>query len=111
VNGMSPGILVEGRGRVSLETELTPEQERDALIDRYRDVSDELSATRDTVASVNDYASSQNVFLVQPDARWGGNMTTNMLQGLYDRQSALAADSASLEDDARREGVAPGALR
>ena len=110
-NGMSPGVLVEGRGRVNVETELAPEERRQALIDRYRDVSAELAATQDTVASVNDYATSQNVSLIQPDARWGGNMTTNMLQSLRDRRASLSADSASLEDDARLEGVAPGALR
>ena len=110
VNGLPPGILVEGRGRVRVENELTPEEYREALVDRYRDVSDELAQTLNTIELIRAYGASRNIALLQPDLRWGGNLTTNMQRGLYSRESALAGEANSVEDAARKAGLAPAAL-
>lgn len=109
-NDMPPGILVEGRGRVSAETPLTPEQQEAALLDRYQSLSDDLADTQYTVAAMHAVAASERMTLLQPDARWGGNMTTNLLQGLYDHQSELQSQLSAIQDQARSMGLGTEAL-
>lgn len=110
-HGMTPGILVEGRGRVSLVPSLTPEQQQAALLDQYTSLSDELAQTQATIAAMHAEAASRRETLLQPDARWGGNMTTNLLQTLYNRESELQSELSSIEDELRSTGLEPEALR
>lgn len=110
-NGMPPGILVQGRGRVSIEKPLTPEQQQESLIDRYRSLSDDLAQAQATIASMHADTASRRMTLLQPDSRWGGNMTTNLLQGLYGRESALQSELSAIEDEARSSGLAAEQLR
>lgn len=105
VNGMPPGILVEGRGLVSAETPLTPQQQEEALVDRYQSLLDQLSDTRLTIATMQADTASKGATLLQPDARWGGNMTTNLLQGLYDQQNAFESEISATEDQMRHAGL------
>jgi hypothetical protein len=44
--------------------------------------------------------------LLQPDPRWGGSPTTNLLQDLYRQQSALSDQIDATQDEMRRIGVA-----
>jgi len=104
-NGMQPGILVEGRGRVSAEIPLTPAQQRAALVEAYRDLSDELAQTQDTVGAMQSDAASRSITLIQPDSRWGGNLTTNMQQNLYNRQSELQSQISAIQDQAQASGA------
>jgi len=104
-NGMPPGILVEGRGRVSAETPATPEQQARALAEHYDSLSDQLADTRLTIDSMHADAAFQGATLLQPHARWGGNMTTNLLENLYDQQSALESEISATEDQLRRAGL------
>ena len=111
VNGLPPGILVEGRGRAVLETRLTPQEQEENLADRYRSFSDALAETQATIASMQADAASRRMSLVQPDPRWGGNMTTNLLQGLYEKQNALQSELNAIQDEARTSGLATSELR
>lgn len=109
--GMLPGILVAGRGRVSAEIPLTPGQQQAALLDRYVGLSDDLADTQDTVAVMHAAAASARMTLLQPDVRWGGNMTTNLLGSLYDHQSDLQSQLSDIQDQARNMGLQIEALR
>ena len=104
-NGMPPGILVEGRGRVSPEVPLTPKEQQAALLDQYRDLSADLEQTQGTVAAMDSDAASRAIVLIQPDSRWGGNMTTNMQQNLYNQESDLQSRISAIQDEARTSGV------
>ena len=104
-NGMPPGILVEGRGRVSAEVAMTPKQQLAALVDQYRDLSADLEQTQGTVAAMDSDAVSRAIVLIQPDSRWGGNMTTNMQQNLYNQESELQSQISAIQDEARTSGV------
>jgi len=104
-NGIPPGILVEGRGRVSAETPATPEEQAQALVEHYQSLSDQLADTRLTIASMHADAASQGATLLQPQARWGGNMTTNLLQNLYNQQGALQSEMSATEDRMRHAAL------
>jgi hypothetical protein len=105
VNDMPPGILVEGRGLVSPETPLTPEQQKEALVERYEDLAGQLEETQITLNSMNEDADALHATLLQPDPRWGGNMTTNLLQALYQRQDELKNQIDATQDELRRAGI------
>lgn len=104
-NGMAPGVLVEGRGRVSAELPLTPEEQQAALLNRYRDLSDASAQTQDTLTSMQADAVSQDMTLIQPHSQWGGNLTTNMQQNLYDGQSELENQISAIQDQAQATGA------
>ena len=110
-NGLPPGILVEGRGRVSLETPPTPQPQRADLLSQYQSLSDELAEIQETVSAMQVTADAARMTLLQPEARWGGNMTTNFLQGAYNRQSELHSQLSEIEDEARTSGIGTEALR
>jgi len=103
--GLPPGILVEGRGLVSPEAPLTQEQQRAALLEAYSDLSDQLAESQDTVAAMNSDAASRRITLSQPNARWGGNLTANMQQSLYNQQSELQSQISAIQDQAQTLGV------
>lgn len=105
VNDMPPGILVEGRGLVSPEIPLTPEQQNEVLVERYNDLAGQLEETQIIVDSMREDANAHHETLLQPDPRWGGNMTTNLLQNLYQRQDDLGAQIDATQDELKRAGV------
>lgn len=96
-NGMAPGILVDGRGRVNPYVPLSPDKQRAQLEAQLSDFSSELAGTQDTVSAMNSDAASQNIALLQPDSKWGGNLTTNMQQNIYDRQSDLQSQIDAIQ--------------
>jgi hypothetical protein len=105
LNGMPPGILVEGVGLASVETPLTPQQQDEALVARYQSLLDQLGETRSTISAMHADVASQGATLQQPDARWGGNLTTNLLEDLYNRQSTAENEISAAEDEIRRAGL------
>jgi hypothetical protein len=105
VNDMPPGILVEGRGLVSAEAPLTAEQQREALVDRYENLTGQLAETQSTVAAMQAAAAAQHQTLLEPDPRWGGSLTANLLQNLYQQQSDLAGQLDATQDEMRRAGI------
>jgi hypothetical protein len=104
-NGLPPGVLVEGRGRVSSETPLTPEQQEKALVERYESLSTQLSDTQQTIVAMHEDVASQGATLLPANARWGGNMTTNLLENLRGQQSALESELSATEDQMRSVGL------
>lgn len=104
VNDMPPGILVEGRGLVSPETPWTPEQQKEALVERYEDLAGQLEETV-VLQSMREDADAHQETLLQPDPRWGGNLTTNLLQNLYQRRDDLGAQIDATQDELKRAGM------
>jgi nicotinamide mononucleotide adenylyltransferase len=111
-NGMPPGILRGAGDRAAeLETPLTADERRDMIKKRARDLALDLEQTRGIQQASYAQAQSQGITLSQPAANAGGNMTTNMLQGLDSRAQALQSAIGEVEDQARQQGIAPGLLR
>ncbi len=105
VNDMPPGVLVEGRGLVSAEVPLSPRQQEGRLAERYEHLTGQLAQTQLTLAGMHEDAQAHRETLLQPDSRWGGNMTTNLLQDLYERQSSLEDQIDSTQDQMQRLGM------
>jgi len=105
VNDMPPGILVEGRGLVSAEIPLTAEQQKEALLERYESLTGQLEEIQVTLAGMREAADANRSTLLQPDPRWGGSPTTNLLENLYQQQSVLESEIESAQDQMRRAGV------
>jgi hypothetical protein len=110
-NGMPPGILVEGRGRVELANQPTGEDLRASVVQQAREASDELAQIQDTIADIQDQLAAQEMSLQQPTPNNGGNMTTDLLDRMDSRASALRDQISDAEDAARVLGVPPGDLR
>jgi hypothetical protein len=107
VNDMPPGILVEGRGLASAETPLSPRQREAQLVDRYEGLTASLGRTEETLARMQEDADLHHQTLLQPDSRWGGNLTTNLLQDLYERRSDLEDQINATEDQMKGFGITP----
>jgi len=105
VNRMPPGILIEGRGLVSAETPLTPEQQANALIERYQSLSEQLADTQLTVVEMHADVAAQGATMLPSNPRWGGNMTTNLLEDLYGQQSRFEREISATEDQMRGAGL------
>ena len=110
-NGLEPGAIAEARALAEIQPQLTADQQRAALAQAYRERSDELAQIREVIASMQQYAAAQGMRLLTPTPGAGGNMTTDLLQRLDARASALQSQLSTVEDDARRAGFQPGLLR
>jgi hypothetical protein len=110
-NGMSPGILVEGRGRAQVANESTIEEQRAAVAQQVRDASEELAQIRGTVSGMREDLSAQGITMLPVTPGNGGNMTTDLLDQLDGRASALRNQISGAEDVARSMGVPPADLR
>jgi len=104
-NGMSPGILVEGRGLVSAQTPLTKQEQDQALAERYDSLMGQLDDTSQTTVAMQAEVASQGATLLPSDPRWGGNMTTNMLQDLHGQQAAIESEIRATQDEMLRAGL------
>jgi hypothetical protein len=105
VNDMPPGILVEGRGLVTPEPPPTPQQQEDALIARYQNLAGQLEETQVTLDAMQEDADAHHEPLLQPDPGWGGNLTTNLLQDLYQQQSSLESQLDATQDELRHTRI------
>jgi|SRR5579864_3793830 len=110
-NGMSAGILVEGRGRVQLANQSTAEDLRASVAQQAREASDELAQIQGAVANIQAQLAVQQMTLQQPIPGNGGNMTTDLLDRMDSRAGALRGQISDAEDAARALGVPPGDLR
>ncbi|MGA8013540.1 MAG: hypothetical protein WB949_14005 [Candidatus Acidiferrales bacterium] len=108
---MPPGILVERRGRALVASESTAAEQRAAVARQARDASDELAQIRGTVAGMQEQLSAQGITLLLPAPGKGGSMTTDLLDQLDGRASALQNEISVAEDAARNMGIPPGELR
>ena len=111
-NGLPPGILVEGRGLVSpAAAPETAGERRSRLEQSVQDARSELAGVQATLGGMQSQAASLNATLQQPTPRFGGNMTTDLLERLAGRAAALQGQIDSATDAARALGVAPGDVR
>jgi prefoldin subunit 5 len=110
-NDMPPGILVEGRGRVTPSAPLKPGEQRALLLAAHDQLSEQLVETQYVVADMNAEAAAKGAVLLQPQPGYGGNLTTNLLEQLDNQANAIQSQISAVEDDARHLGVDPGSLR
>jgi uncharacterized phage infection (PIP) family protein YhgE len=110
-SGLPPGIFVEGRGRVQVGNQMSPEEQRAAIAETYRERSDELEQTQETLAAMQAEAASKGVTLQLPALGKATNQTANLLDQLNNRAKELQSEIGNVEDDARHAGLDPGELR
>ena len=108
-NGLPPGTV--NQPSESAPPAPTIAEQRDALTEEYRDVSDQLAETQATLDAMQQQAAAQNITLIPPTPGEGGNLTTNLVNNLDSQESALQNALSDAEDDARTLGVQPGDLR
>ena len=111
-NGLPPGILVEGRGLVSpAAAPETAGERRGRLEQSVQDARSGLAGVQATLGDMQAQVASLNGTLQQPTPRFGGNMTTDLLERLAGRAAVLQGQIDSATDTARALGVAPGDVR
>lgn len=110
-NDLPPGILVEGRGLELVASQASPEEQRAAAAREARDASEELAQVQGVVDGMQDQLSAQGITLIQPTPGEGGNMTTDLLDRLDSRASALQAEVSDADNAAQALAVPPGDLR
>jgi hypothetical protein len=110
-NGVPPGILVEGRGRARIVSQSNSGDQRAALAQQAREAADELAQIRGTVAGMQEQLSAQGIAMLPVTPGNGGNMTTDLLNQLDSRASALQNAISGAEDEARSMAIPPGELR
>jgi hypothetical protein len=110
-NDLPPGILVEGRGRVQIENEMTPDQQRVEIGAVLSQRSRELAETQDTIAAMQKEAVAKGFSLQLPALGNASNQTSSLLDQLDSRANALQSEVRNAEDDARHAGIEPGSLR
>ncbi len=108
-NGLPPGTV--NQPSESAPPPPTIAEQRDALTEEYRDVSDQLAETQATLDAMQQQAAAQNITLIPPTPGEGGNLTTNLVNNLDSQESALQNALSDAEDTARTLDVQPGDLR
>ena len=106
-NDMPPGLFVEAAVIAAASHQaapLTPEQQRAALAEKLRQLSNQLSETQGVLSDMAAEASARRITLLRPTG-YGANMTTDLLQRLGSQSTALQTEINSLTDDALRAGV------
>lgn len=109
VNGFPPGTVNQPSVAEPPPPSLAEQQE--AVVTEYQDVSGQLADTQATLDAMQQQAAAQGITLLPPVPDNGGNLTTNLLDGLDSQASALQSALSDAEDNARTLGVAPGDLR
>ncbi|HKV06386.1 MAG TPA: hypothetical protein VJO53_14920 [Candidatus Acidoferrales bacterium] len=110
-NDLAPGILVEGRGRAQVESQLSPARQRAAVLQEHRERSDELAENRGMMTAIQAQFAAQRITLLRPAPGDGGNMMTDLVNTLDSRASSIQNEISAADDDARSMGVQPGELR
>jgi len=109
VNGLPPGTV--NQPSVPAAPSLTRAEQQDALTAGYRDASDQLAENQATLEAMQQQAAAQGITLLPSVPGNGGNLTTNLLDGLSSQVDSLQNTLTDAEDDARTLGVQPGDLR
>ena len=90
---------------------VTRAEQQEALTADYRDASDQLAENQATLGAMRQQAAAQDITLLPSVPGNGGNLTTNLLDGLNAQADALQNALSDAEDNARTLGVQPGDLR
>lgn len=110
-NNLQPGILVEGRGLELIPRQSSAEERRAEATREARDASEQLAQVQGVVDAMHDQLSVEGITLLEPTPGEGGNMTTDLLDRLDSRASALQGELSNAEDAARGISALPGDLR
>ena len=106
VNGLPPGVV--NQAPTLQETPLaTPE----AIIADYQEASDQLAQTQALQSSMQQDAEERHISLLPSNPANGGNLTTDLMDRLNARATALQQSLDNTEDAARAQNLAPGDLR
>ena len=106
VNGLPPGVV----NQPALPEEVfvaTPE----TIVADYQQTSDQLAQTQAALASMQEGTAARNISLLPSNPANGGNLTTDLMDRLNQRASALQQSLNDTEDVARAQNIAPGDLR
>ena len=106
-NSLPPGIFEDASAIAQAAEQppsLTPSQERAALADQLGNLSQELSQTQSVVEAMQEDTTTRRMTLLPPTG-YGENMTTDLLERLDARSSALQSQLSNVEDDALRAGI------
>ena len=106
-NDMPPGLFVEAAAIVAASSQtapLTPTQQRDALAERLRELSDRLGEIQGVEADMAADTAARRMTLLRPNG-YGGNMTTDLLERLDAQSSRLQSELSTVADEALRAGI------
>jgi methyl-accepting chemotaxis protein len=105
-HGFAPGALVAAAAAPP-----TSEEQSAAVAETLQNANEQLAEVQSTVGSMQDQTATLGATLQQPTPGFGGNMTTDLLDRLGARASALENEIDSATDEARSLGMAPGSTR
>jgi len=114
VNGFPPGMLRASAQilQAAQSHAVATPQERLAMLVRDQDaLLAQLGQVQDTLGSINQQAAAQNITLIPYNPAFGGSALTNNVQNLDNQASELQQKLSDIQDQARVDGIAPGALR
>ena len=114
VNGFPPGMLRASAQilQAAQSHAVATPQERRAMLVRDQDaLLAQLGQVQDTLGSINQQAAAQNITLIPYNPAFGGSALTNNVQNLDNQASELQQKLSDIQDQARVDGIAPGALR
>ncbi|MGA8145203.1 MAG: hypothetical protein WB987_15055 [Candidatus Acidiferrales bacterium] len=102
-NDLPPGILRDAPAILAAaQKPLTPAEQQAAIEERQAQLSRELSATQDELAYMSAQATAAGANLLPPTPRFGGNMTTDLIERLDNRAGQIKAALDETEDAARQ---------
>jgi hypothetical protein len=115
-NGFAPGMVrssfeISQAAAVREGRAVTPAEAKAALAGVVRSLSDKLSRTQGTIASMNQEGASQSFTLLQPAPNDGGNMTTDLLSTLHKQVSVIRQSIGTIQDEAGEVGISPASLQ
>ncbi len=115
-NGFAPGMIrssfeISQAAALREGRAVTPAEAKAALAGVVRSLSDKLSRTQGTIASMNQQGASQNFTLLQPAPNDGGNMTTDLLSTQHKLASVIRQSIGTIQDEAREVGISPASLQ
>jgi hypothetical protein len=105
-NGFAPGALVASAG-----PEPSVGEQKDALVHTIQESSGQLAGIRLIQSTMQQQVADLHGTLRRPTPGFGGNMTTDLLERLDGRASALESTIDRAGDAARSLGAEPGEVR
>jgi hypothetical protein len=104
-NDMPPAIIRDAPEILAAaQKPLTPAEERKLLAEQQAQLANELNATQEELAAMSEEAAASGANLLPPTPGFGGNMTTDLIERLDNRASAIEAALEQTEDAARKVG-------
>jgi hypothetical protein len=107
-SGVAPAAVAQA---AEAGPQLSPDEQREELIARHAQLSDELAKTQSVAADMRQQAAANGTSLLPPTPGFGGNMTTDLQSRLAARADKLQNEINNTAGDALGLGTPPGDLR